>query len=137
MLAEARLELVVPDSVEVTPDALPLPLLLFALAASVVVIAGIWMTFTKAGKPGWAAIVPIYNLVVLLEITGRPIWWLIILLLVPCVNIVFSFILAIDVAKSFGKEAGFGVGLALLPFIFYPILGFGSARYLGPSAAGR
>lgn len=106
---------------------------LIQLALVVLVIAGLWTTFAKAGKPGWAAIVPFYNVIVLLEIAGRPLWW-IILWLIPCVNIVIVFIVAIDVAKSFGKDAAYGIGLALLPFIFYPLLGFGDARYLGPPA---
>ncbi len=96
----------------------------------VAVVAGFWMTFVKAGKPGWAAIIPIYNVIVLLEIAGKPLWW-IILYLIPCVNIVVAILVAIDVAKSFGKGAGFGLGLAFLPFIFYPILGFGDAKYQG------
>ena len=104
------------------------------LAVIVLVLAGMWKMFAKAGKPGWAAIVPIYNAVVMLEIVGRPIWW-ILLLLIPCVSVVFAFIVAIDLAKSFGKGAGFGIGLALLGFIFIPILGFGDAKYIGPSAS--
>ncbi len=71
------------------------------LAIAIVVIAGMWKTFDKAGKPGWAAIIPIYNIIVLLEIVGRPIWW-IILYLLPCVNIVVAIIVSIDLAKSFG-----------------------------------
>jgi hypothetical protein len=106
--------------------------LLIELAIIIVVIIGWWKMFEKAGKPGWAAIIPIYNLIVLLEIIGKPIWW-ILLFLIPCVNFIVSILVALDVAKSFGKSAGFGVGLAFLPFIFYPILGFGDARYVGPS----
>ena len=98
------------------------------LAIVVVAIAGLWKVFTKAGKPGWAAIVPIYNAIVLLEIVGRPLWW-IILLLIPCVSIVVAILIMIDLAKSFGQGSGFAVGLILLPFVFLPILGFGSARY--------
>lgn len=105
--------------------------LIVVLAVVVLVIASMWKTFTKAGQPGWAAIIPIYNLVVLLKIAGKPVWWLI-LFLVPFVNIVMSFIVFISLAKSFGKGAGFGVGLVLLGFIFFPILGFGDARYQGP-----
>lgn len=105
----------------------------FSLILAIVVIAGMWKVFVKAGKPGWAAIIPIYNSVVLLEIVGRPIWW-IILMLIPCVNFVVAIIVCIDLAKSFGKGSGFGIGLALLGFIFFPILGFSEDRYLGPSA---
>jgi len=106
--------------------------LLIQLALAVLAIAGMWQVFVKAGKPGWAAIIPIYNAVVLLEIAGKPIWW-IILLLIPCVNIVIVIIVMIALAERFGKGAGFGIGLALLGFIFFPILGFGDARYLGPA----
>ena len=108
--------------------------LLFMLLISVAVIAGFWKVFVKAGKPGWASLIPIYNTVVLLQIVGRPIWWLV-LLFIPIVSIVVLFIVSIDMAKSFGKGTGFGIGLALLFPIFYPILGFSDARYIGPSAA--
>lgn len=101
-------------------------------AAILLSIAGLWKVFSKAGKPGWAAIVPIYNMIVMLEVIGRPVWW-IVLLLIPCVNFVIIFILMIDLAKSFGKGAGFGIGLALLGPIFLPMLGFGSATYQGPA----
>jgi hypothetical protein len=98
------------------------------LAIIVVVIAGLWKTFVKAGQPGWAAIVPIYNLIVLMEIAGRPIWWFI-FFFIPLVNIIIAIIVSVDVAKKFGKGVGFGLGLAFLGPIFYPILGFGSAQY--------
>jgi hypothetical protein len=100
------------------------------LALIVLIIAGIWKTFVKAGQPGWAAIIPIYNAIVLLQIAGKPLWW-IILLLIPIVNLVMVILLGIAVAQKFGKGTGFGVGLALLGFIFYPILGFGDAQYQG------
>jgi hypothetical protein len=105
----------------------------FYLVIIVVVLAGWWKVFVKAGQPGWAAIVPIYNIVVLLKIVGRPVWWLV-LLLIPLVNLVIFILVSIDMAKSFGKGPGFGIGLWLLSFIFYPILGFGDARYVGPAA---
>lgn len=104
------------------------------LGLIIVAIAGIWKTFSKAGKPGWASIIPIYNVVVLLEIVGKPIWW-ILLLFIPFVNFLIAILIALDVARVFGRGAGFGLGIAFLPFIFYPILGFGSARYRGPAAA--
>jgi hypothetical protein len=107
---------------------------LVGLALAVVVIAGMWKVFEKAGKPGWAAIIPIYNLIVLLEIVGKPLWW-IVLFFLPCVNIVAFVLIGIEVAKVFGKDVVFGLGLAFLPFIFYPLLGFGDARYQGPAAA--
>lgn len=100
------------------------------LAVVVVSIAALWKVFTKAGKPGWASIIPIYNMIVLLEITGKPIWWLI-LYFIPIVNIVITIMVAVELSNKFNKSSGFAVGLILLPFIFYPILGFGSAEYKG------
>jgi hypothetical protein len=97
-------------------------------------IAGMWKMFVKAGKPGWAAIIPIYNIIILCEVAGRPGWW-VLLFLIPIVNIVVIAMISIDVAASFGKGTGFGIGLWLLGFIFYPMLGFGDARYIGPAAA--
>lgn len=108
--------------------------LLIWLAVAALVLIGGWKVFTKAGQPGWAVIIPIYNGIVLLQICGRPIWW-ILLLLIPFVQIVVSAIVCIDLAKSFGKDALFGIGLWLLGFIFVPILGFGSAQYRGPAVA--
>lgn len=103
------------------------------LAIIVLAIAGMWRTFEKAGQPGWAAIIPIYNIYIMIQIVGKPTIWLLWCLL-PCVNFVFSIWLTNLMSKSFGKEEGFTVGLVLLPFIFWPILGFSSATYLGPSA---
>jgi Family of unknown function (DUF5684) len=95
-------------------------------------IVALWKIFSKAGQPGWAAIIPIYNLFVWCKIVGRSAWWLLLWLI--CFPI-FHIILSIDLAKSFGKGVGFGIGLIFLPFIFALILGFGSATYQGPSAA--
>lgn len=99
----------------------------------VLYIAGMWKVFSKAGKPGWAAIIPIYNIIVLLQIAGKPLWW-IILFLIPLVNIVIIVLVSIEVAKAFGKGTGYGLGLAILGFIFYPMLGFSDATYVGPQA---
>ena len=103
------------------------------LAIIVAVIAGWWQIFTKAGEAGWKAIIPIYNIIVLLKIVGRETWW-VILLLIPIVNFVVWIIVGVDLAKSFGRGTGFGIGLAFLGFIFAPILGFGSDTYRGPAA---
>ncbi|WP_027188911.1 DUF5684 domain-containing protein [Paucidesulfovibrio longus] len=100
------------------------------LVITVAIIAGYWKTFEKAGQPGWAAVIPIYNLIVMLRIVHRPLWW-ILLLFVPLLNIVIFIVIGIDLAKRFGKSALYGVGIALLGFIFVPMLGFGNARYLG------
>ena len=100
------------------------------LGVALVIIAGVWKTFVKAGKPGWASLVPIYNVWVMLQIAGKPGWWLI-LLFIPLVNLVAAVLISIGIANRFGKGTGFGLGLAFLGFIFYPILGFGDAEYLG------
>ena len=101
------------------------------LAIIVLMIASMWTIFSKAGKPGWASIVPIYNLIVLLEIVGKPWWWLF-LMLIPIVNIVILIIVWHNLSLSFGKGGGFTVGLILLNIIFLPILAFGDAKYVGP-----
>jgi hypothetical protein len=107
--------------------------LLFFFGVMILAIVSMWKVFTKAGQPGWAAIVPIYNMVVILKIAGKPLWWLL-LFFIPLVNLVIAIMVYIDLAKNFGKGAGFGVGLALLGIIFFPILGFGDAQYRGPSS---
>lgn len=106
---------------------------LIVIALAILVIIGNWKLYEKAGKPGWASIIPIYNVVVLLEIVGRPIWW-IILMLIPCVSLIVAIVVVIDLAKSFGKDTLYGLGLVFIPFIFFPMLGFSDARYIGPAA---
>jgi Family of unknown function (DUF5684) len=109
-------------------------MLLVCLAIAVIFIIGMWKTFTKAGQPGWACIIPFYNMYILLKIAGRPGWWLL-LFFIPFVNFVIAIIVAIDVAKSFGQSALFGVLLLfLLSGIGYLVLGFGDYRYVGPAA---
>ena len=100
-----------------------------------IVVIGLWKVFVKAGEPGWAAIIPIYNYYVILKIVGRPWWWLL-LMLIPIVNFIVSIIVAIDLAKSFGKDAVYGIILLwLFSVIGYLILGYGDAQYQGPAAA--
>jgi hypothetical protein len=98
-------------------------------------IAALWLVFTKAERPGWAAIIPFYNYYTILKVVGRPGWWLI-LFFVPIINVVVWIIVSIDMAKSFAKGTAFAVGLIFLPFIFIPILGFGPAGYVEPAAGG-
>src|SRR5438552_14131827 len=113
----------------------PSPLsMIVGLLIALLLIVAMWKVFTKGGQPGWASIIPIYNLYVWCKIVGRP-WWWILLMLIPFVNFIILIILCIDMAKSFGKGAGFGIGLAFLGIIFWPILGFGSAQYQGPAVA--
>ena len=103
------------------------------LAIAVVSIAGVWKAFEKAGQPGGAAIVPIYNVVIMLQIAGKPLWW-IILLFIPIANIVVLVLINIALAEKFGKGVGFALGLIFLSPIFWCILGFGDAQYLGGMA---
>src|SRR5437867_1608365 len=72
----------------------------------ILVIAGMWKVFTKAGKPGWAALIPIYNFIVLLQIAGKPVWW-ILLFLIPVVNIIVLILVWVGVAQAFGKGTGY------------------------------
>lgn len=106
--------------------------MLVTFAVLAVMVVSMWKLFKKAGKQGWEAIIPIYNTIVLLQIVGRPVWW-IVLMLIPFVNIVVGIIVALDLAKSFGKDAGLGIVIALFPIIGYPILAFGDAKYKGPA----
>jgi hypothetical protein len=105
------------------------------LAIIVLEFVSFWKIFVKAGQPGWAGIIPFYNWWVMLKIVGRPGWWFI-LFLIPIVNIVILIIVYNDLSKSFGKGVGFTLGMIFLGFIFFPILAFGPARYLGPAATG-
>lgn len=107
----------------------------FMLAIIAFSIVVMWKIFTKAGRAGWESLVPIYNIYVNLLIVGRPGWWLL-LFFIPFVNIVIALLLAIDLAKSFGKSTTFGViALFLFSLVGYAILAFGSAKYVGPSAS--
>lgn len=103
-------------------------LMLIWLGFIVLIIASFWKVFTKAGQPGWASIVPIYNLIVLIQISGRPLWFFV-LFFIPVANLIAIILIMIDIAKKFGKGPGFGLGLALLGIIFFPILAFGDAQY--------
>ena len=108
--------------------ALGVGFMLVWLAVVLLLVASMWKIFVKAGEPGWAAIVPIYNIIVLLKIAGKPAWWLI-LFLIPVVNFIIAILVGISLAKNFGKSTGYGIGLALLGIIFYPMLAFGDSRY--------
>ena len=107
-------------------------IILYLALCLIMAISG-WKVFSKAGKPGIASIIPIWNIVVMVEIAGKPGSWVLLILLVPCANIYFAIMLMIELAKRFGKSSGFGIGLILLPFIFWPMLAFGSAQYQAPS----
>jgi hypothetical protein len=105
---------------------------IFMLAIFVFFAVCGWRIFTKAGKPGWAAFIPIYNILIYLEIIGKPWWWLL-LFLIPVVSFIISIWAANLLAKSFGHNEGFTVGLVLLPIIFIPVLAFGNSSYQGPA----
>jgi len=107
---------------------------LISLAIIVLIVASLWKIFAKAGEPGWAAIIPIYNAIVLLKIVGRPLWWLL-LMLIPFVGLIFAFIVVFDLARAFGKGGLFALGLIVLGPIFYPVLALGDAKYQGAVAA--
>jgi len=101
------------------------------LAFLIFLIVTFWKIFEKAGQPGWACIIPIYNYIVLLKIGGKPWWWIFFVLLGPFFLI--WHIWAINmVSKSFGKDEGYTVGLLFLGIVFWPILAFGDATYIGP-----
>ena len=102
-------------------------------AVMVFYLASMWKIYTKAGQPGWAAIIPIYNVVVLHQMVGKPVWW-VVLYLVPIVNIVIAIIVTHALSLSFGKGVGFTLGLIFLGIIFYPVLAWSDAQYLGPTA---
>ncbi len=105
---------------------------IFYVAIIVLMLVSMWKIFTKAGKPGWAILIPIYNIIVLLEIVGKP-WWFLLLMLIPLVNIVIVVWVYNLLSLSFGKDAGFTIGLILLSPIFIPLLGLGKAEYKGPA----
>lgn len=98
------------------------------LGVMLVMIASMWKVFTKAGEPGWAAIVPVYNLIILVKILDKPIWYAL-LCFIPFIGVIVGIYLITELAKKFGQSMGFAIGLILLPIIFFPILGFGSAQY--------
>ena len=113
-------------------------LLIPSLILIAIYVIANWKIFEKAGQPGWAAIIPIYNIIVMLDVQGRPKWW-VIWYLIPVVNYVSALVMFIiqclDYAKRFGKDGGFVAGLLLLNPIFLLILAFGSAQYQGVSTA--
>ena len=97
-------------------------------------IVTMWKIFTKAGKPGWASLIPFYNLFVMLDIAGKPAWYFI-LFFIPFANLVAMILIYVGMAERFGKGGGYVVGMILLPIIFFPMLAFGSAEYKAIEAA--
>ena len=116
------------DQAAATAGAVAGGIMFVYIAVLILCIVSLWKVFSKAGQPGWASIVPIYNVLVLLKVAGKPGWWFL-LFLIPLVNFVIAIIVTLALAERFGKGAGFGVGLLLLPIVFLPMLAFGSATY--------
>jgi hypothetical protein len=102
--------------------------MMFLLFIVILTVAGMWKMFAKAGQPGWAAIVPFYNMIILAKMAGKPAWWFI-LMLIPFVSFIIWIIIALEITKRFGRGTGTAIGLILLPPIFVCVLGFGSAQY--------
>lgn len=104
-------------------------------AITILIIVGVWKMFTKAGEAGWKSLIPFYNMYLIFRIAGRNGWWFL-ALFVPFVNIVVYIMLALDLAKHFGKSNVFGIfGLFLFPYVGYTMLGFGEAKYVGTKHA--
>ena len=118
-------------SADVNTGAILTYVLISALVSYVLVVIPLWAIFTKAGEPGWQALIPIWNTIVLLEIAGKPMWW-ILLFWVPILGIVLYILMLNGLSLSFGHGAGFTVGLVFLGLIFLYILAFDSSRYQGP-----
>ena len=109
---------------------LPISFLLIILTVCLLVIAGQWIVFQKAGQAGWKSLIPFYNMYILMEISGKPGWWMF-LLFVPLVGLVILLFALLSLAKKFGRSELFGVGLLLLPMLFFPLLAFGGSEYEG------
>lgn len=104
--------------------------MLFGAVFGLLMLVSMWRVFTKAGQPGWAVLIPIFNTYVMLKVAGKPGWWLL-LLLIPVVNLIVTILMLAGIANNFGKGGGYVLGLIFLPFIFYPMLAFGDAQYCG------
>jgi len=104
------------------------------LAIVLLMIVSVWKVYAKAGEPGWAVLIPIYQTIVFLKIAGKP-WTWIFWVFFPPVLIILLIIALVSFVERFGKGAGFVIGILLLPFVFWPMLAFGDAKYPGPKTA--
>ncbi|MEJ1237208.1 DUF4199 family protein [Chryseolinea sp. T2] len=95
----------------------------------IIMMESMWKIFKKAGKDGWAALIPFYNTITLLDIVGKPVIWFL-LMFIPIVNVVLGIWVINLLAKRFGKSDGFTVGMIFLPFIFYPLLGMSEEQMI-------
>ena len=100
---------------------------IIAIAASILLLVSMWKVFKKFGKPGWAAIIPIYNIYIMCEIAEKE-WWYILLLCVPIANIYAMYVLYSAIANKLGKSTGFVIGMILVPYVFWPILAFSKSE---------
>ena len=100
----------------------------------VITLAGMWKVVSKAGHPGILGIIPIVNWFFFAQVAGKPTWWGV-LMLVPIVNLVVGIIILLGISERLGRGIGTAIGLFILFFIFWPILGFGSAKWTPPPAA--
>ncbi|NNC82986.1 MAG: hypothetical protein HKN79_05365 [Flavobacteriales bacterium] len=119
---------------EYANEGLPAWAIILYLAVIIFLIAAQWKIYQKAGQPGWAAIIPIYNIYILTKIVGKPGWW-VLMMFIPFVNLIFAIWMTNLLSKSFGQGVGFTIGLLLLGIVFYPMLGFGDYKYHGPAGA--
>ncbi len=102
-----------------------------ALAVAVFSIVTMWIIFKKAGQPGWAILIPIYNLIVLLKVVNLDWWHVLIFIFVPFASVVYAILIPLRLAKVFGKPTSFGVLSIFFSIITNAILAFGEAKYQG------
>ncbi len=102
--------------------------ILTILILCVLMLISMWKVYVKSGQKGWAALIPFYNQAKMLEMTGEPLWWMA-LLLIPIVNVFVIIAVTNRLSRAFGHSGWFTAGLLLLPFVFWPILAFGSSQY--------
>jgi hypothetical protein len=126
-------QLAADDAARQLSGAMSSTMMLFILAVVVLMIAATWRVYERAGEPGWAVLVPIFNIYILCKVARMSPWWML-AVIIPIVNIIFAFATSFGVAKRFGKGAGYGLGLALLPFIFWPLLAWGDAQPVAQTA---
>lgn len=111
-----------------------------AILVLILIVIPFCKMFSKMGNKWYEALIPGHNSFVFITNAGKPGWWIFVclLFLIPVLGwivgaillIIMHFSISIGMAKKFGKGAGFGVGMAILPFIFFPILGYGKASYM-------
>ena len=132
-------------------------IIIISLVIAILKLIGTWKMLTKAGESGWKSLIPFYNQWTLCKVAGISPYWVLEIIVVSMINTVlngilgsnvisvilslivyantiyFWVILSISLAKSFGKDTGFGVATVFFSFITYPMMGMGSATYAGPT----